>query len=200
MAPDRCPSVAIEVENLSGGRRMLKGYPTRGRKLFMAVAVAAALIVSTDVWAGSGVCTLEPNPNDPSEKTLQCDDVTVTPAQGTSYRPLYKRHQHSPSAIRLDDGALLIEFHPSARQNKFQILTPLAIAAVRGTKWAMEVSSTRTSTLVLSGTVAVTSRRLNQYVTLTEGQGVDITEGDTSLTVKQWGQARIRALLSRFGE
>jgi ferric-dicitrate binding protein FerR (iron transport regulator) len=183
---------------------MLKGYPTRGHKLFMAVTVAAALTVSTllrcDVWAASGVCTLVPNQNDPSEKTLKCGELTVTPAQGTNYRPVYKRRQQLPSAIRLDDGALLIEFHPSDRQNKFQILTPLAIAAVRGTKWAMEVSPTRTSTLVLAGAVAVTSRRLNQYVTLTEGQGVDITESDTSLTVKQWGQARIRALLSRFGE
>ena len=37
----------------------------------------------------------------------------------------------------------------------------------------MEVSRERTSTLVLAGAVAVTSRRLNQYVVLTEGQGVE---------------------------
>jgi ferric-dicitrate binding protein FerR (iron transport regulator) len=127
--------------------------------------------------------------------------LTVTPAEGTNYRPISKkRRQRLPTAIRLDDGALLIDFHPSTRQNTFQILTPLAIAAVRGTKWAMEVSPTRTSTLVLAGAVAVTSRRLNQYVVLTEGQGIDITEGDISLTVKQWGHARVRDLLSRFGE
>jgi hypothetical protein len=64
----------------------------------------------------------------------------------------------------------------------------------------MEVTPRRTSTLVLDGTVAVTNRRLNQYVLLTDGQGVDITPGDTSMTQKQWGQARVRALLSRFGE
>ena len=45
-----------------------------------------------------------------------------------------------------------------------------------------------------------TSRRLNEYVVLTEWQGVDISEGDTTLTQKQWGEARVRALLSRFGE
>ena len=45
----------------------------------------------------------------------------------------------------------------------------------------MEVTKARTSTLVLTGTVGVTNRRLNQYVVLTEGQGVDITPTDTSM-------------------
>jgi hypothetical protein len=53
---------------------------------------------------------------------------------------------------------------------------------------------------VLAGAVAVTNRRLNEYVVLTEGQGVDITPSDTSVVQKTWGEARVRALLSRFGE
>jgi hypothetical protein len=185
---------------------MLKRDLKRGRKLFAAILVATALIGSTltgskVAWAGGGGCVLVPNQHDPSEKILQCgQELTVRPAQGARYRPIYKTGQQLPTSIRLDDGALLIEFHPGSQQDEFQILTPLAIAAVRGTRWAMEVSPTRTSTLVLAGAVAVTSRRLNQYVILTEGQGVDISEGDTSLTQKQWGQARVRALLSRFGE
>jgi hypothetical protein len=64
----------------------------------------------------------------------------------------------------------------------------------------MEVASARTSTLVLDGSVAVTNRRLNQYVVLTEGQGVDMSPNDTSMVQKRWGEARVRALLSRFGE
>jgi hypothetical protein len=170
-----------------------------------AILVATALIGSalpgsTSARAG-GACALIPNERDPSEKTLKCgQQLTVQPAHGTSYRPLYKPGQQLPAAVRLDRGALLIEFHPDSRQIEFQILTPLAIAAVRGTKWAMEVIPKRTSTLVLDGAVAVTSRRLNEYVVLTAGQGVDISEGDTTLTQKQWGQARVRALLSRFGE
>jgi len=185
---------------------MLKRDATRGRKLFAAIFVATALIgsalpVSKFASAAGGACVLVPNERDPSEKTLQCgQQLTVHPAHGTSYRPLYKTGQQIPAAIRLDSGALLIEFHPDSQQIEFQILTPLAIAAVRGTKWAMEVSPKRTSTLVLEGAVAVTSRRLNEYVVLTEWQGVDISVGDTTLTQKQWGEARVRALLSRFGE
>jgi hypothetical protein len=185
---------------------MPKRNITRRRVLFSAILVATALIGSSlpgyeYALAAGGACALVPSDRDPAEKILQCgEQLTVRPAHGTSYRPIYKRGRRLPSAIRLDSGALLIEFHPEGQQIEFQILTPLAIAAVRGTKWAMEVSATRTSTLVLEGAVAVTSRRLNQYVVLTEGQGVDISEGDTSLTPKQWGEARVRALLQRFGE
>jgi hypothetical protein len=185
---------------------MLKCDMTRGRKIFAAIAVATALIGFTlpgskFALAAGGACALVPSERDPSEKILQCgQELTVRPAHGTSYRPIYKTGQQLPAAVRLDNGALLIEFHPYGQQIEFQILTPLAVAAVRGTKWAMEVSAVRTSTLVLEGAVAVTSRRLNQYVILTEEQGVDISEGDASLTKKQWGEARVRALLSRFGE
>jgi hypothetical protein len=185
---------------------MLRCDMTRGRKLFAAILVATTLIGSAlpgskFALAAGGACALVPSERDPSEKILQCgQELTVRPAHGTSYRPIYKTGEQLPAAIRLDNGALLIEFHSDGQQIEFQILTPLAIAAVRGTKWAMEVSPKRTSTLVLEGVVAVTSRRLNEYVVLTEGQGADISEGDTSLTQKQWGEARIRALLSRFGE
>ena len=149
----------------------------------------------------AGACVLVPNDRMPSEKILQCGEtLTVRPAHGARYQPLFKKGDPLPVGIRLNDGALLIEYHPASSGEKFQILTPLAIAAVRGTKWAMDVTKAQTSTLVLNGAVAVTNRRLNKFVVLTEGQGVDITPTDTSVIVKTWGEARVRALLSRFGE
>jgi hypothetical protein len=184
---------------------MSKINRTGGRNFLAAAIAAAALFAAAIAGTGParavGACALVPNDRAPSEKILQCGDtLTVRPAEGARYRPLYTKGNPVPVGIRLDDGALLIEYHPATPQEKFQILTPLAIAAVRGTKWAMEVVPARTSTLVLAGAVAVTNRRLNQYVVLTEGQGVDITPADTSMVQKQWGEARVRALLSRFGE
>lgn len=178
---------------------------TGGRNFLAATMAATLLFVAAIAGMGpalaAGACALIPNERTPSEKILQCGEIlTVRPAQGTRYRPLYKRGDPLPVGIRLDDGALLIEFHAARPQEKFQILTPLAIAAVRGTRWAMEVTRARTSTLVLSGAVAVTNRRLNEYVVLTDGQGVDITPADTSIVQKRWGEAKVRALLSRFGE
>lgn len=180
---------------------MSKNYQAAGRTLLLAAMLFAAAIAGTGPARAAGACALVPNERAPSERILKCGEaLTVRPAQGTRYRPLYKKGDPLPAAIRLDDGALLIEFHPVSPQEKFQILTPLAIAAVRGTKWAMEVTRARTSTLVLAGAVAVTNRRLNEYVLLTEGEGVDITPADTSMVQKRWGEARIRALLARFGE
>jgi hypothetical protein len=178
-------------------RRDSQSWPSSVVAIFLVAAIAN--VAAPNARAG-GPCTASPDARDPSEKILKCGQtLTVQPAPGTRYRPVFKPGQPLPTGARLDNGALLIEFHPSDEDHDFQILTPLAIAAVRGTKWAMEVTTARTSTLVLAGAVAVTSRRLNQYVVLTEGRGVDITAQDAALTQKAWGQARIRALLARIG-
>jgi hypothetical protein len=175
------------------------------RNVFGAAVIGAALFVAAIARPlpaqAADACALIPDDKTPSEKILQCGEtLKVRAAEGARYQPLYKNGDPLPVGIRLDNGALLIEYHPVTTQEKFQILTPLAIAAVRGTKWAMEVFPDRTSTLVLSGAVAVTNRRLNQYVVLTWGQGIDITAADTSMVQRLWGERRIRALLSRFGE
>jgi hypothetical protein len=166
-----------------------------------AVAVLMAAIAGPLPARAAGACALVPNGRLPSQMILQCgQSLTVRPTPGTSYQPLYKKGDPLPVAIRLTDGALLIEFHPAKPNEKFQILTPVAIAAVRGTKWAMDVTTAQTSTLVVTGAVAVTNRRLKQFVLLTQGQGVDITPTDTSVVARTWGDERVRALLSRFGE
>jgi hypothetical protein len=175
------------------------------RNVFGTVVIGAALFVAAIAGPlpaqAAGACALVSNGRLPAGKILQCGQtLTVRPAPGTIYQPLYKKGDPLPIAIRLNDGALLIEDHPASSKEKFQILTPLAIAAVRGTKWAMDVTKAQTSTLVVTGTVAVTNRRLNQFVVLTEGQGVDITPTDTSVVARTWGDERVRALLSRFGE
>ena len=171
------------------------------KTMIAAGALFAAAIAGAAPAHAAGACALVPNDHMPSEKMLQCgENLTVRAAPGARYQPLYKKGDPLPVGIRLNEGALLIEFHPASPKEKFQILTPLAIAAVRGTKWAMDVTKAQTSTLVLDGVVAVTNRRLNQFVVLTEGQGVDITPTDTTLLAKTWGDERVRALLSRFGE
>ena len=160
---------------------------TAGRNVFGATVIAAALVRGGDCRTGPRLGGRRLRAHPQREDAVRKDPpvrrkaLTVRAAQGTRYRTLYTKGDPLPVAIRLDDGALLIEFHPASPQEKFQILTPLAIAAVRGTKWAMEVTKARTSTLVLAGAVAVTNRRLNQYVVLNEGEGVDITPTDTSM-------------------
>ena len=129
---------------------------TAGRNLLRTTIAAAALFAAAIVGAvpahAAGACALVPNEKMPSEKMLQCGEtLTVRAAPGARYQPLYKKGDPLPVGIRLNEGALLIEFHPANPKEKFQILTPLAIAAVRGTKWAMDVTKAQTSTLVVNG-------------------------------------------------
>ena len=79
-------------------------------------------------------------------------------------------------------------------------MTPNAIAAVRGTKWIVEVGPERTSTLVISGRVAVSRPRAEQTVVLRPGEGADVAPDDAPIVVKRWAEPRVRALLARFGE
>ena len=149
----------------------------------------------------TGGCRLIPDDRNPSQKILRCgDELEVRQAPGTRFRSLGQRGSAPPQALELDDGALLIEFHPGSTLKNFQILTPHAVATVRGTRWAVEVNRMRSSTLVLSGQVAVARRRSNASVVLGPGDGVDVTPGTDPLMVKRWAEARVRALLARFGE
>src|SRR5277367_3563888 len=129
-APRKTPRTGSRA--IGGSDLMSNSSRTAGRKRLGATLVAAALFVATiagpDSAYAAGVCALVPNERAPTEKILQCGEtLTVHPAAGARYRPLYKKGDPLPVGIRLDDGALLIEYHPASPQEKFQILTPLAI-------------------------------------------------------------------------
>jgi hypothetical protein len=118
----------------------------------------------------------------------------------TSYHRTDTEAQETPHAVQLDSGALMIEFHAGARRRDFQILTPQAIASVRGTRWVMEVNVGGTSTLVIAGTVDMSRQKGHQTIAVGPGQGVDISPGETPIKVNRWRPERVRALLSRFGQ
>jgi hypothetical protein len=150
--------------------------------------------------AQNDVCALVPDPHIPGDQILRCGtSLTITPAPGTVYGE-GKAGNPPPASVQLDSGALLVEFHASRRLRDFQILTPLAIAAVRGTKWAVEAGSERSSVLALAGTVKVTRPNGANGVMLHAGQGVDVTAVPGPLTVKTWSSERVQALLKRLGQ
>jgi ferric-dicitrate binding protein FerR (iron transport regulator) len=167
-------------------------------KLFARLFVATMLsIAANSAIAQSNQCELTPDERNPQEKVLHCGaTLVVRTAPGTSYRAT-----GASDSLELYDGALLLEFHPSGNHKTFQILTPHAIVAVRGTKWAVEVTSQRTSTLVIVGKVAVTRPSPPSGVVLGPGEGADVDKDSVApLVVKRWPETRVRALLSRFGE
>jgi hypothetical protein len=146
-------------------------------------------------------CVLVPDDRNPSEKILRCGDtLTIRTAPNTRYHLTDQDSQQRPRGAQLESGALMIEFTPSEGRRKFQILTPHAIAAVRGTTWAVEVEPERTSTLVMSGTVQVTRPRGKGSALLHAGEGADVSAGSAPITVKVWAKKRVDALLARFGQ
>ncbi|HEY7089462.1 MAG TPA: FecR domain-containing protein [Tepidisphaeraceae bacterium] len=146
-------------------------------------------------------CKLLPDDRDPSVKILRCgDDLTLRIAANTDYQLTGQQGQGLPKGAQLKSGALMIDFKPSARQRNFQILTPHAIAAVRGTTWAVEVTPAQSSTLAVSGSVEVTRPNRSRGVVLHAGEGADVTAGTGPITVKRWGEKRVQALLARFAQ
>jgi hypothetical protein len=165
--------------------------------------------------AQSGACVLSPDKRNPADKILRCGtELTITPAPGTVYHTAPPGADGLPASVQLDSGALLIEFN-AKRRHEFQILTPQAIASVRGTKWAMEVKPGQTSALVLLGEVTVARKDAAETVVVGPGQGVDLSDleggGPTTrslntgvkpppIGVQRWAPERVKSLLARFGQ
>jgi ferric-dicitrate binding protein FerR (iron transport regulator) len=152
------------------------------------------------------IATAQPaNPGCASEnslgttQTLHCEGgITIVAEDGARYT-LRNGRQGRVDAVELGGKALLIEVPPKSGGNRFQVATPQAIAAVRGTKWAVDVAADKTSVFVVHGRVDVGRRTGGRGVTLRPGEGVDV-EPNAPLTVKRWAPARVSALLARLGQ
>src|SRR5947209_1119216 len=124
--------------------------PLKPYLMALVVFVLATAMTASEPRAQPAGCTLVPDERNAAEKTLRCGDgLPIRAAPETRYQLTDQSAERPATSARLDSGALLIEFTPSERRRSFQILTPHAIAAVRGTRWAVEVTDERSSTLVL---------------------------------------------------
>ena len=84
-------------------------------------------------------------------------------------------------------------------RTRFDVVTPQAIAAVRGTKWAVDAEGAKTSVFVVDGRVQRRTPRGRGSVVLGAGDGVDV-ETTGELIVKRWPPARVTALMARLGQ
>ena len=191
--------------NTSRSVAMIEAQGARATLLLclMLTMIAISWIGGTSQAFGQTTgCTLVPDDRHPKEKILRCgESLTIRSAAETKFRVTGPTDQSPPTGVRLESGALLIEFTQSERRKDFQILTPHAIAAVRGTKWAVEVVPARTSTLVLAGSVEVSHLRgRHRGAFLRPGEGADVTAKPGPIVVKRWAKKRIDALLARLGQ
>jgi hypothetical protein len=138
-------------------------------------------------------CASEPN----AAQTLRCRDGLIIVAEDGAKFTLQGRGSEV-SGVDLLSKAVLVDAPRQKGKGRFQVITPQAIAAVRGTKWAVDAQESRTSVLVLSGRVAVRRPKGGGEVVLGAGDGVDVEPGTDALVVKRWAQPRIDALLARL--
>ena len=102
-------------------------------------------------------------------------------------------------SVELSNKALLLEVPKQPGRTRFDVVTPQAIAAVRGTKWAVDAEGAKTSVFVVGGRVRVSRPAGRGSVVLGAGDGVDV-EPSGDLIVKRWPPARVTALMARLGQ
>jgi len=144
-------------------------------------------------------CTSEQRPN--AAQTLRCRSGLIVVAEdGAKFTLQSLDKKGDIDSVDLQSKALLLDAPKQRGKNRFQVITPQAIAAVRGTKWAVDAQEARTSVLVLQGQVAVRRPAGAGQVVLGPGEGVDVDRGSDPLVVKRWPQPRVDALLARLGQ
>jgi len=168
------------------------------RVLCIALACAVLPIEAVIAQSATAGCLSEPSAN--ATQTLHCDSgLTIVAESGARYTLRHRRGSRSVDSVELDSEALLLELPNKPGGNKFQVVTPQAVAAVRGTKWAVDTAENKTSVFVVNGRVVVGRRAGINRVTLGPGEGVDVEAAAGPLTVKRWPPERVSALMARLG-
>ena len=165
--------------------------------LFRYIAVFLILCLPAPGQAqGHENCTLQ-RLSQPDRHVLRCTGGLTITLDAAAQIGLLADPTRPPRVIELKSGSVLIDVQPGSAAT--QVQSRHAIAAVRGTEFAVEETETGSAVFVLTGRVRVSRRNAGfGYVTLQPGEGIDVAPG-RRLEVKTWGQARVQELLSRFG-
>lgn len=141
-------------------------------------------------------CSSAPR-TEPPRTVFTCRGGVVIEAESAAGFQIVPPQGAGPiQAVELNGRGVLVDLPP--RRGRFQILTPHAIASVRGTVYAVDVTASATAVFVQEGAVRVTRRDGSEPVELGPGEGVDVSPG-SPLTVRRWPLERARLLLGRFG-
>jgi FecR protein len=162
------------------------------------LALILVFFAPAELTAQETGCLLQPT-GTPPRQIIRCGaGLTVEAAAGAEYTLVDHDRDGVPDAATHRGGALLLNAPARSGKRSFRVHTPQAIAAVRGTEWAMDVGAGRTAVFVVSGQVSVRRPR-GPAVGVGPGEGVDVEPGRSPLQVRRWSAERAAALLARFG-
>jgi hypothetical protein len=171
----------------------------------MKAIIGAGFVIFASLFVVTGIARAQPanmgcslDNSAFTSQTLRCEGgFTIVAENGARFTLLDRDGNGRVDAVELSGKALLLEVPEKPGGNHFEVMTPQAIAAVRGTKWAVDAAEGKTSVFVVNGRVSVARRVGSNRVVLGPGQGVDV-EATGDLTVKRWPPARVAALLARL--
>jgi ferric-dicitrate binding protein FerR (iron transport regulator) len=133
-------------------------------------------------------------------QTIRCGGgLTIVAEDGATFTLLDRDHDGKVDGVDLQGKAVFVTAPKKKTGRQFEVLTPQAIAAVRGTQWAVDAEGAKTSVFVDTGRVAVRRPTVPGQVVLGPGDGVDVDESATPLEVKRWPAPRVAALMARLG-
>lgn len=133
-------------------------------------------------------------------QTLRCETaITIVAENGAKFELRDRNRDGQIDSVELSNKALLLEVPKKSGRTRFDVVTPQAIAAVRGTRWAVDAEGGKTSVFVVNGRVNVARAGGRGRVDLGPGDGVDV-EPSGQLIVKRWPAPRVAALMARLGQ
>jgi hypothetical protein len=106
------------------------------------------------------------------------------------------RQQTRTARLTIPSGIFRAIIEKLIPQSTMEIITPTAVAAIRGTDLMGEVSAESTSIVVLEGTVMISNIRpgFRALATLAQGTGTSVVDDQPPSAVTRWSESRIQAL------
>ena len=164
------------------------------------IAFSSLLLLAGDAAAQPAKFGCNAQQTAQATQTLHCPTaITIVAESGAKFELRDRNRDGHVDSVELSNKALLLEVPKKPGRARFDVVTPQAIAAVRGTKWAVDAEGAKTSVFVVDGRVSVARPAGRGSVVLGAGDGVDV-EPSGDLIVKRWPPARVTALMARLGQ
>lgn len=164
------------------------------------IAFAGLLLLTGEAAAQPATPGCTSAPTAQGTQTLRCPTaITIVAESGAKFELRDRNRDGQVDSVELSNKALLLEVPKKPGRTRFDVVTPQAIAAVRGTKWAVDAEGAKTSVFVVNGRVSVARPRGRGSVVLGPGEGLDV-ETTGELIVKRWPPPRVMALMARLGQ
>jgi len=133
-------------------------------------------------------------------KLTMVDDTVLTLGPESSLR--LTEYVYSPSTQRQQSvlqafvGTFSIAVQKVLPEGVFEVHTSNAVAAIRGTKWMVEVKPEATAVMVLRGQVIVRHAQpdIGGTVVLNAGEGMDMRGNQMPTSPQTWSAARVEAM------